>query len=122
MKEKSTDLIDVHEGESIILNSKFEKLEIYNDKKNGRLFVKLILMRYEKTRIFFEFEEVSKCIFNFDADYDLGYIEDYKILFIEDNLLYLSLDPDNKILNRPSDKDSFIIIAKKIKRSIDKTF
>ncbi len=116
MKDKT---IDIYNGESIMLNSKFEKVEIYNNEKNGKLCIKLILNRYEKVRASFVFEGVSKCIINFDNQYDLGYIENYKLLFTKENLTYISLDPDSEDLEIESDDDSFVIVAESVYRSIE---
>lgn len=116
MKDKK---IDIYNGESIILNSKVEKVEVYNREENGKLCIKLILSRYEKVRAYFVFEGVSKFIINFDSQYDLGYIENYKLLFTKENLTYISLDPDNEDLEIESDDDAFIIVAESVHRNIE---
>jgi hypothetical protein len=80
--------------------------------------IKLSFSQHNGEGITYELE--FKALIQYDLyfeEYGPGYLEDYKLIILDNGLYYFSLDPDNAVAER-SENDCGIIISKAITLNI----
>lgn len=115
------DYIDVLNDENILLNAELLNVIWENNIDIGGLNIILVIrpqVKRFKGTIKLSFIQVQKAAFIFDGNYDLGYIERYKLFRLKNGQYYLSLDPYDEYSKEESDLDNYVLIFKKAERVI----
>ncbi|WP_411898227.1 hypothetical protein [Elizabethkingia occulta] len=109
-------ITEVFSGENSLISTTIEEIKLEKD-NFGELQIKIIISNFsrksEYSKVHLLFNEITEFLFYYNSDYSFYNIENYKLLYFE-NQIYLSFDPDNSVKHK-SKNDSDFILAKSVK-------
>ncbi|MCS3530752.1 hypothetical protein [Chryseobacterium sp. JUb7] len=99
-----------------LISTIIEEIKLSKD-EFGELQIQITISKFSKksnfSKINLLFNDIVEFNFYYNSDYNFYNIEDYKLLYFN-NQIYLSLDPDQSIKDK-SEHDSDFILAKSLK-------
>jgi hypothetical protein len=108
--------IDLFIDNDSLISTVIEEINLSKD-ESGELQILLTISNFHKKSTFSKinllFNNILEFDFYYNSDYTFYNIENYKLLYLN-NLIYLSLDPDQSVNGR-SEKDSDFILANSLK-------
>lgn len=99
--------------EYFLLNSKIEGINI--EMKNGKLyiFINFFNSHASITRLRLSITDIKEYAFYYQSNTNFYIVETFKLLKYKD-MYYFSFDPDEEVMDEPSNHDNDLIIAGKI--------
>lgn len=113
--EITSNATEIFSKNNSLISTVLEEMKLYRN-EYGELQIEIIISNFSKksdfSKINLIFNDIVEFNFYYNSDYNFYNIEKYKLLYINEEI-YISLDPDEEIIER-SKLDSDFILAKKL--------